>query len=34
MRNHLMREMCVKEFVCMHVTFGLTKALDKNETSS
>ena len=34
MRNHLMRKMCIEEFVSMHVTFGLTKALDKDETSS
>lgn len=26
--------MCIKGFVSMHVTFGLTKASDKDETSS
>lgn len=29
-----MREMCGKEFVCLHVTCGLAKASDKNETRS
>lgn len=33
MRNKLMRKMCIKEFVRTHVIFGLTKALDKDETS-
>lgn len=28
-----MRKMCIKEFLCMHVTFGLTKSLDKDEMS-
>lgn len=28
-----MREVYLKEFVCMHVTFGLTKALDEDEKS-
>lgn len=28
-----MRKVYLKEFVCMLVTFGLTKALDEDETS-
>lgn len=34
MRRDLMREMCVNEFVSVLVTFGLTNALGKDETSS
>lgn len=29
-----MREMSIKEFVSLHVTFGSTKSSDKDETSS
>ena len=32
MRSKLMRKMRMKEFVCIHVTVGLTKALNKDET--
>lgn len=34
MRRDLMREMCMNEFASMLVTFGLTNALDKDETGS
>lgn len=33
MRNNLMRDVYIKETVSMHVTFGLTKALDVDEIS-
>lgn len=33
MRNHLMRSVFNQEIVCVEVAFGLTKALDEDETS-